>query len=73
MSLNDRFLSFPNHRVPASRYADYAVRDKGSLLLIRLDNPREIIRVTGPDNVQAAIEEIQAVLDPEDDGWRNVE
>jgi hypothetical protein len=73
--VSDLVIHFHNHRVPVSRYRDYAIRDGGTKLYVALDNPREVLTVKGAENVQAALLELQTVLSERDEqamggGWQ---
>lgn len=65
-------LRLGNRLVSSARLKDWKVKDNGETMLLFLDEPREVAKVSGGDNVQRAILEIQRAFEPSDVGWREV-
>jgi len=65
-------LIIGGHKIAVSRYRHYKVAPDRQSMKIYLDQPREIVKVSKPENVAAALLEIEAAFTPSDRGWKDL-
>lgn len=75
--MDDRPVNFETiiiggHKIALSRYRHYKMMPDRKTLKLYLDQPREILKVNGQDNIAHALLEIEAAFSPSERGWKDL-
>ena len=68
-------IRFGRQTFSASRYRDYQVSPSRERMVVHFFDPEESVRIEGGENVQLALQEIEAALTPQEDPriWHDVD